>query len=320
MSNAETFAFGGISILDSLNIVDYLVFGMEAKNVKVLESIANKITKNEDKLNTKIYESISNNMSYAKSKDAALKEILTQDEYEEISKPNNILGVEYLKALKKLNSKITPIGITRIHSNHNEISLSKNTFASATSIREEIKNSNVNSVIDYIPNKTFKILQNSYCIFNDSMFEILRYKILSAGKDGLNKIYDISEGLENKIYDSMITSKNYDELINNIKSKRYTMSRIKRILIHILLGITKENFIELKDVKYARILKCRNKAVILSALNKSSSIPVISNINSNENNNLDEKIKKSLELDFFATNIYDILICDNINKDLTNKI
>ena len=314
------FAYGAINILDKLNTIDYLVFGMESENTQILMNIAKKVIENEYKLNAKIYDNISNSMSFVTSKDLALKEILTDREYMEISKPNNILAIEYLKALKKINSKITPIGIKRIEANHNDTSLSKTKYSSATSIREEINNKNIDSVINYIPNVSFETLQNSSCLFNDKMFGLLRYKILTMGKDSLNRIYEVSEGLENKIYDSIITAKNYDGLINDIKSKRYTMSKIKRILIHILLGISKNDYEQLKDVFYARILKAKNKDTILRILSKQSSIPIITSLNDKTISNLDKKIQKSLDLDLLATNVYSILANDSTNLDLTNKI
>lgn len=322
VSSAEMFAYGAVSILDKLNIVDYLVFGTECADIDILNSIATKLLTNNDAINTAIKNEIKNGISYASARDNTLKTILTENEYNEFSKPNNILAIEYIKSLKTLNSNITPIGITRKNANHNDDNLnSEDVFSSATSIRNKLEETkNTNDIVNFVPNETYEILNSSNISFNEDMFKLLRYKILSLGKENIKNIYDVSEGLENKIYDEVINSKTYDQLINNIKSKRYAMSRIKRILVHILLDITKEKYEILSDTYYARILKINKGNNFLSTLNKSSSIPILANINDNNIDNLEQKTKESLLLDFNSTNIYEIICNSNLNNDKTNML
>ena len=322
-SSAETFAYGAINILDKLNIIDYLVFGTECDNLEILNSITNKIIANHSTINENIQLESQNGISYASARDNVLKKILSKEEYAELAKPNNILAIEYLKALKKLKSKIIPIAIKRASTDHNDnYIITSSNFASATSIRNclEESNKNITTVINTIPPKTYDILANENILFNQDMYKLLRYKILSLGKENIKDIYDVSEGLESKIYDAIKVTKNYDELINSIKSKRYTMSRIKRILIHILLNITKARYDYLSNTYYARILKINKSNNILSLLNQNSSIPVISNINDNRMNELDIAIKESLLLDFNSTNIYQIISNNNLNIDKTNML
>lgn len=321
-SSAEIFANGAINILDKLNTVDYLVFGTECDNIYVLNSIVDKLITNKNIIDNTIKSEIKNGISYAAARDTTLKAILNKNEYTEFSKPNNILAIEYLKALKNINSVIKPIAIQREAANHNDNNiLDDNIFASATSIRNKLEETNnIFDVILTIPDTTYKFLRDSKLTFNEDMYKLLRYKILTLGKENIKNIYDVSEGLENKIYDEIIASKTYNELINNIKSKRYTMSRIKRILTHIMLDITKEKYDKLSSSYYARILKINKDNNILGALNKNASIPILANINDSNINSLDLKIAKGLELDFNASNIHEIISNSDLNLDKTNMI
>lgn len=322
ISSAETFAKGAIDILDKLNIVDYLAFGTEATSLSTLQSIASKILDNENLLSEKIKENLKSGITYALARDKALKEILTTSEYAEISSPNNILAIEYLKELLKIKSNIVPVAIKRANANHNDTSIYTNSFfASATSLRNHLENIE-NSVLDienYVPNLTYKALLDSKLLFNNDMYTLLRYIITEADNKKLSYIYEISEGLENKIKESATTSLNYFELLNSVKSKRYTLSRIKRIFTHILLELTSDLFYELNGVNYARVLKITDKN-LLSELSRKSTIPVISNINEKVLKSLDKKTYESLMLDFKADNIYSIIANDSLNKDRTNKI
>jgi len=321
-SSAEMFAHGAVNILDRLNTIDYLVFGTECDNTGILNSVVDKLIINKSTIDNNIKNEIKNGISYALARDTVLKEILNENEYIEFSKPNNILAIEYLKTLKNINSKIKPIAIQREVANHNDESISTTgVYASATSIRNKLEEkNNVDSVVSYIPNESYSILSNSTLIFNEDMYKLLRYKILTLGKENIKKVYDITEGLENKIFDSAITSKTYNELINTIKSKRYTMSRIKRILAHIMLDITKEKYDTLSSSYYARILKTNKNNNILGTLTKNSSIPVISNLNDKNLNKLDNQIKDSLLIDFNSTDIYQIISNNNLNIDKTNML
>lgn len=322
VSSAETFAKGAIDILDKLNIVDYLAFGTEATSLSILQSIASKILDNENLLSEKIKENLKSGITYALARDKALKEILTTSEYAEISSPNNILAIEYLKELLKIKSNIVPVAIKRANANHNDTSIYTNSFfASATSLRNHLENME-NSVLDienYVPNLTYQALLDSKLLFNNDMYTLIRYIITIADNKKLSSIYEISEGLENKIKESATTSLSYFELLNNVKSKRYTLSRIKRIFTHILLELTSDLFCELNGVNYARVLKVTDKS-LLSKLSRKSTIPVISNINEKVLKSLDAKTYESLMLDFKADNIYSIIANDSLNKDRTNKI
>lgn len=309
-SSAEYFSKGAINILNSLPI-DYICFGSETGNTEELKIIAQKLVKSNDAIWDNIAETLKTGVSFAVAREYAISKVLTPKEVELSTKSNNILAIEYLKNLIRLNSKITPIAIKRYEN-----------AISATKIRESIRdNLNINDIKENILNYN-TIMDNP--IINDNTFNTIKYAVLSLGKDKIRDIAEVTEGLENKIYDELSNSLTYDDFIKNIKSKRYQLSKIKRILNNILLNITKENFIKLQnlDKYYAHVLAINpiRKKEILSYITKNSSIYVIASLNEKQLKELDSSSYESLELDIHASNIYSIFSNDTINKDYTNKI
>lgn len=308
--SAEYFCNGAINILNSLPI-DYICFGSETANIEELQKIAQKLVKNNEAIWNNIAETLKTGVSFAVAREYAISKVLTPKEVEISTKSNNILAIEYLKNLIKLDSNIVPIAIKR-----NESAIS------ATSIRDSIKN---NSNISEVKKNTLNyndIINNP--IISINTFSAIKYAVLSLGKEKIKDIAEVTEGLENKIYDELNNALTYDEFIQNIKSKRYQLSKIKRILNNILLNITKDDFIKLQstDNYYAHVLAINSnrKKEILSYITKNSSIPVITSINDKILKELDIASYESLQLDIKASNIYSIFSHDTINKDYTNKI
>lgn len=310
-SSAEFFASGAINILNGLGCIDYLCFGSETGDISTITDIAKKIIKNNDNIWDNITESMKEGISFAKAREYAISKYLSKDEIAISCLPNNILAIEYVKSLIKQKSTIVPIAIKREENNE--------CITSATIIREMIENRN--DISKYVLNYT-TILDNPQ--LNNNMYNLIKYAILSKEKDQIKNINGVTEGLENKLYDEINNSNNYNEFIQNVKSKRYQLSKIKRILINIMLEISKEDFLNLNTDKncYAHIININSslKNELLSKLNKSSNIPVITSLNNNIINNLNDTIRKSLLLDVKASNIYSILSNDKINRDFTNKL
>lgn len=323
-SSSENFSLGAVNILNSLGCITHLAFGAECQDIDCLQNISNTLLEKEGEILSLTKRHLTKGITSARARDLALKEILTVKEYLEISKPNNILGLEYLKSLSRLNSKMQPVIIERKDANHNDMSLlASGTVASATAIRKAIDCdvNNLDEIKQLVPDNCFKLLNSKKLISNDSLFNILRYEILRLGTSNLTNIYEVAEGLENRIYTSALSSKNYNELITGIKSKRYTLGRVKRILIYILLGITKDLANNLLNVKYARILKVSNNGKkLLKIIGSSSNIPLLSNISEKHIKGLDINIINSLNIDLFASNMLLSLSGENLNKDYTNLI
>ncbi len=323
-SSSEYFASGSISLLNSLGIVDCICFGSECKNIDILNSIATKLIENEKEIWEDIKLQDKNN-TFAKSRSIALSKYLNSTEIEEISKPNNILGIEYIKALKKLNSSIEPYLIQRNSSNYNELKLNDNSlnFTSATSIRVALKNNELENIKKYIPSQIYNSLSTNTILLNSELFNLLKYQITSMSEYEVSKINEVTEGLENRLLKNIISAKDYDELINSVKSKRYIENKIKRILINIILKIQKDNFKILyeKKINYAHILALSSKGkLLLSNISKSSKIPVFTSLNNNIISKQSEHVQQMIQLDIYSSNIHSILTNTILNKDFTNKL
>ena len=309
-ASAQYFAKGAIEILNSLNCIDYLVFGSETADTEELIVISRTLCINEKEIWEKTTEYLKDGISFAKAREQAISEFLTDKQLSVATQPNNILGIEYLKNLFMLKSKIKPIAIKR---------LEDNSTASATHIRELIQNNELDEANKYILDK---INDNFSVLTNDSILEVIKYNIVSNSIENLSNINEVTEGIENVLVKKVSSANNYSDFIQEIKSKRYQLSKIKRILINILLDITKDDFSKLSNAHYAHVLcvKQGRKKDVLSLLNSNTSIPVIVSLSDERIESLKEENTNSLRLDIKASNIYSILSNDKINKDYTNRV
>lgn len=320
-SDAGNFAYKSVSILNDLN-VDAICFGAETGNIERLKLISETLIYKDKEIWIEIKNELKKGISFAKARNNSLNKFLNEDDINIILSPNNILALEYLKTLKVLNSNIIPFAIHR-ESNFNSHIL-ENCYTSSTSIRKALENKcNLNDIQKYIPENVSKYLKNNKIIFNNDFFEILKYKIISMNENDLKEINGVSEGIENKLKKEICNSYSYDEFLFKIKSKRYELSRIKRILVNILLNISKDDFNLLKEnnSNYAHILAFNHdKKDLLSHISNTSNIPVISSLNNKTLSYLNKYQKLSLDIDIYASNIYSMLINQKINKDYTNFI
>lgn len=321
-SSAEKFAYGAVNILNSLGIVTHLAFGAESEDINMLKLAADTYLNNKDKIiqNIKMYtkQGINSGDAYTKS----FAEFL-EDAPKDLTLPNNILAIEYLKALAILNSQIKPVLVHRRTSNHSDDEVPNSSeFASSTSIRNVLSDSSLSKeeklekISNVVPQNTLNYLSNNNTNLTENLWDILKYEIIKLNPHGLKNIYEVTEGLENKLYKQALKCNSYGEYIFSIKSKRYTLSKIKRICIYILLGITKEKNTSLKNVNYARILKVKESSLnLLSELSVKANNIVISKITDELINNLDSNLAESIKLDVLSHNLF-----NDINLDYTNKI
>lgn len=268
-------------------------------------------------------------LSYPKARENAILFYLNDiRKYSNIlSSPNNILAIEYLKAIKKLKSKILPITIKRIDEGYNSLNV-KGRLASATAIRNLIKNNE--NVKKLVPSPSSNILSNNInhgkALNGINVFEKeIIYTLRKMSVEEIANLQDVSEGLENLIKTASNSCNNLEDLINTIKSKRYTRSRIQRILLCALLNISKNDIKDSYSVKpYIRVLGISNKGkLLLSEMsNKKFKYPVITSVkkflDTNSNKTLDAMLKK----DILASNIYTLgyEFDSKANLDYTKKL
>ncbi|MDO4814398.1 MAG: nucleotidyltransferase family protein [Gemella sp.] len=212
--------------------------------------------------------------------------------------PNFILAYSYYKVIKEKAPHIEIIAINREGQKLNDNKLEEKKYLSATSIRNNIEDTFVNN---YMSPTMQEELAKHKKLNEEDFFQLIKYKVLSMGTDNLKEIYDVREGLENRIYKAALESNNHKELIDNIVSKRYTRKRIARILIHILTSSTREAM--LKDIEHVRVLAVKKDKTSL-----------IRDINNREAILLHQKLKKHneeiFEHDIRAARIYQFLSGD----------
>lgn len=331
ISSSENFADGAIKILNSLGIIDYISFGSEIGNIDILDKIANVLLLEPNEYKITLSQELKKGFSFPKAREnALLKYFNDSNTYSNIlSNPNNILGIEYLKALKKYQSTIEPISIPRFKSDYNSNNLSDN-IASATAIRNLIKNKDFDSIKNLVPDKTYCILMNNlkngHIIPDLDIFEKeIIYMLRKMSTNEIADLPDVSEGLEFSIKNSANVCNNIAELLNIIKSKRYTQTRLQRILLYTLLGITKKDIdVSKKTLPYIRILGFNEngKNLVSKIVKQNPKLQVITSVKRFVDNNHNNDLKQLLDKDIFATDVFTLGFENNslTNLDFKNQI
>lgn len=296
--SADIFAKGSIEILNHLN-VEYLVFGSESNDLNKLIEMA-KIQLDNKKYNSLVKTYMNEGINYPTALSKALYDLTGK----KIIKPNDILGVTYIREILRLKSNIKPITIKR-NDNYNCTEL-EDFMSSATSIRYALKNNS--DVSKQVPEYVLPFL-NKNLYFIDNYYSLLKYNILN-NMDNLDKFQTVDEGIDNRIKKYIINSRSLDELILKIKTKRYTYNKINRMFTHILCNFTKEEANEFENIEYVRILGFNNSGrLYLNSIKKNIKIPIITNFSSIKN--------KMLDIEFRTTCVYASLLEE---KDKINLI
>ena len=318
VSSAENFAEGAIKLLDSLKIVDTISFGIEAKDIASLNNIANVFYMEPKEYTNILNHELKKGISFPKARENAVMMYLNDiKQYANIlTGANNILAIEYLKAIKKLKSKLNPIGIRREKVLYND-EIIIDDFASATAIRKMIATGQFEEIQKVMP-------KSSYALLSKFQKEII-YNLRKMKVGDIAQLADVSEGLENAIKNAANSCNNVVDFVNIVKCKRYTQTRIQRILIYALLGITSEKMMtSKKTTPYARILGFneKGKKLISQIVKHNKRAQIVTSVKKYMDESKNKALKEMLETDIFATNVYTLGYESDSwsNLDYTNKI
>lgn len=331
ISSAENFAEGAIKILDSLKVVDYISFGAETNDMEILSKCADVLYREPREYKTLLSHELKKGLSYPKARENALMMYLNDIRKfaNVLSSPNNILGIEYLKALKKLKSNIQPVSISRYEVGYNDLSYTEN-IASSTAIRNIVKNNGFKALQNLMPAPSYATLvQNinlGHIIPDISVFEKeIIYILRKMDTQEIAELPDVSEGLEFAIKNAANSCNSVPEFLNIIKSKRYTATRLQRILLYALLGITKKDMdISKKIQPYIRVLGLNNRGkFLISEIAKANpKLEIVTSVKRFTDENSNKNLQMMLDKDIWATNVYTIGYEEDSwnNLDFTKKI
>lgn len=331
VSSAENFAEGAIKILNSLKIVDTISFGMETDDVAILNNIANVLYTEPKEYTTILAHELKKGNSFPKARENALMMYLNDiKKYANVlSGSNNILGIEYLKALKRSKSHMMPVGIKRQKVLYNDEYM-VDEFASATAIRKMLKTRQFDDIRKAMPKTSYRILgeelkQGHYVIDLSKFEKEIIYTLRKMSQEEISNLPDVSEGLDSSIKNAANSCNTLEELINIVKSKRFTQTRIQRILIYALLGIDKKQMVVAKKIDpYIRVLGFNeNGKKLISEISRiNPKLSIITSVKKYMDTVVNKNLKEMLNRDIWATNVYTLgYEMDSwANLDYTNKI
>ena len=316
ISSAENFANGSIKIADQIGS-NYISFGTESGDLEKLKKLSSLINKNEKEYITNVKGKIAEGFSYPKSQELVIDKMFG-NEFLGVCKPNNILGLEYLKSLNAISSNITPITVKR--------DLDK---SSSSDIRALLRTSGfkIEDLKNSIPDFSYEVLteniENGNAVLSLKAFEKeIIYILRTIDNEKLKNIPDIPENMLSNLKKIACSTNSLDELITALKNKSITQARIQRILLYILLEITKSDMeLSKRITPYVRVLgMSENGKKILSDISKD--INVITSVKAFEKTCDDSDLLRMLEIDKKATDIYTLAyVKDSIaNLDYTTRI
>lgn len=302
---AEIFARGAVKTLDEMGIVNFIHFGSESGDIDQLRKNAKKIIEFEKNSSDIGDALLAKNRTYVSSKSDLI------DSFPD--KSNDILSIEYIKAIEHFSGKMQPLTIKRAGENHNSERIGGE-FAGSSAIRKELFKSKDDiqiqntDIAKYLPKFESRDFDKKFLKFDDDFFPLIKYAILARQAD-LDSIFEVVEGIENLILKESIESNNFDELIHSVKSKRYTLARIRRIMYNILLNIRKDNIDCIKSCgfrpPYIRVLAFNDKGrTLLKKIKQNTDLDIITKVADYRPGS--EYKRMFFEKDILANKIYNI--------------
>ena len=340
-ASAEGFAYGAVSILDKLGVVDNLVFGSECGDIEILKTIADFLTKESPEYKEQLQNYLKQGLSYPKARANVLEVFFPKLDKKLLSSSNNILAIEYCRALKHFNSSIVPMTITRKDNLYNDEELAENgKLSSATAIRNALLDSSnlFDTVLAHMPENSLNVLKDNWEIAapvcSNDFSLLLKYKLLLETRETLVQYLDVTSDLADRIYNNLNLYRDFDSFCELLKTKEMTHTRISRSLLHILLDIKKDEYKLYKTSninngaspninngygQYARILGFRKEAApLLREIKNNSSVPLISKL-SDSVRDLDDVALSMLQKDIQVSHIYESVVADKFHQEFKNE-
>lgn len=325
--SAEIFAMGAISILNKTNIVDSICFGAETDNISLLNEIAQILLEEPEKYRKVLRKELKIGANIPTARAKALEVYFNQADISSIiGTPNNILALEYLRAIKFFNSNITPYCILRQGASYHDVSLDMD-FSSATALRECFNNEDFDKLADFMPDSVYNLYKEKYNISlpinTNNLNSILNYSLI-LNRNNLTDFLDVNDNLAGKIINYLESGQlmSFDDLCLHLKTKEITYTRISRGLLNIILGIKNDDLSNIKKASYPaylRVLAFNEKGkTMLNTIKKQSMLPIITNV-ADGINQLVGINKKILNIDIFASDIYRILVKNRYNTTLKDE-
>ena len=342
-ASAEAFAMGGVSLLDSLGVVDMLCFGSESGEISALRELAEILVEEPEEYKKLLKSFLSEGLTFPAARSQALTEYFKNprnfngDDFDGVltpllnevtqilNTPNNILGIEYCKALLRLNSQIRPVTIRREGMGYHETTVPEGNstvaspdlqsptdfFASATAIRNLIlqDSPDLDALASQIPEQAFPVFQKAVnsgeFLTENSLDSILFYCLMRENKKKLSSYMDVSEDLARRIINQQNLLLSFSQSVSVLKTRELTQTRIQRALLHIILNIHTAP----TQIPFARVLGFRRESSeLLSQIKKHSRIPLITKL-ADAQNLLDSEGNQILSETVFSSNLYEKLLC-----------
>ena len=344
VGSAEYFAAGAIDLFEQLGCVDSICFGSECGDYGLLARVAHILADEPEGYRQSLKEALKNGMSFPLARQTALTEYLQDDTLDSVlAQPNNILGIEYIKALYQRHSPMKSYTIKRMFSGYHDTDLT-GSYSSASAIRRLLSYTSQSVLLDkdgmfdepsmsevlsrlegQVPPSCIRMLEEThhsrYPVYANDFSLLLKYRLLTETKESLTEYLDISEDLANRIINNANDFISFDQFSDQLKTRDMTLSRICRCLFHILLNIRKEDLLTYQEhgyCQYARILGFRKDARRLFALLKNrSQVPLVTKLTQTEK--LSRTGLSMLKTDIFAANLYESIITNKYKMPFINE-
>lgn len=313
---ADTFAFGAVSLLSQIG-ASVLCFGSESGEIEHFYHTLQFLKNNQEKYEEKIKAKMAQGMSYPSATSSAFLELDPNEKIIDLSKPNNILGFQYVKAINDIGINMRALTIPRTKAGYHDERFSSETIASATSIRKSLftTGGSLSEINSYIPNTTAAVLENYYKTYKqfqrwENYWPFLKYRLLHTTGTELRNIYEVEEGLENRVIEAALTANSFEDFMNIVKTKRYTWTRLQRMCTHILTNTTFDEMNEtMKEANYIRLLGMNdNGRRYLNQWKKHASIPLVSKLSSYHGDDI--------KLDIRASRVYALGAKEEVTQEL----